>query len=59
MELQVPIPTIDVAVAMRNMSSVRKGTQKKPVASCRDLFAVLQAIARCSSANCGAPSTPG
>jgi 6-phosphogluconate dehydrogenase len=34
-----------------------KTSARKPVASCRDLSPVLQAIARCSSANCGVPFT--
>ena len=36
MELQVPVPTIDVAVAMRDMSMLREGTrrsQSRPAAT--------------------------
>ena len=53
MDLQVPIPTIDLAVAMRDLSEFEK-EREETSAFCHDPSAALMATARCSSRNCGA-----
>ena len=58
MDLQVPIPTIDVAVAMRNLSGFDQEREEVSRVLPRPIRSV-DATTRCSSANCGAPCMQG